>query len=442
MGQRYTAGACMQEVLTTVAADLAQAHGFRAAAKLGGAGFARTLVFGFLAHPEASLQDLAQMAGVVAEPVTPQAVDERFTPRGARFLQALLEAAAQRVVEAREPAAQQLLRRFTAVELQDSTTIALPKEFENTFRGCHGSSPTAGRAAVKFQVRLDLLRGGLSACRVEQGRDSDYTTPLQTMNLRPGSLHLRDLGYFDLTVLETIAREQAFFLCRLHDKTGIFDRRGTRLDLRAMLRAAGEVGLDRRVCLGVTHELECRLVAVRVPSQIAKRRRCALHRRAQKKGYTPSREKLALCDWSVYVTNAPRQLLSVADILVLARMRWQIELLFKQWKSDGRLAHSRSAQPWRILCEVFAKMIALIMQHWIQITTCWRYANRSLRRAAKAVRRLATALAMEIDDLVALHRILRIIAASVKTAARIDPRRKRPNAYQLLQCPSRSLKPT
>ena len=44
---------------------------------------------------------------------------------------------------------------------------------------------------------------------------------------------------------------------------------------------------------------------------------------------------------------------------------YNIELLFKLWKSQGRVDESRSTKPWRILCEVYAKLLAMLVQHWV-----------------------------------------------------------------------------
>ena len=71
-------------------------------------------------------------------------------------------------------------------------------------------------------------------------------------------------------------------------------------------------------------------------------------------------EAWALAAWTVYVTNVPVALLSLDEALVLARCRWQIELLFKLWKQEGRIDESRSEQPWRVLCEVYAKLLGMV----------------------------------------------------------------------------------
>ena len=140
--------------------------------------------------------------------------------------------------------------------------------------------------------------------------------------------------------------------------------------------------------------------------------------------------------WNIYVTNAGQELLSLDEVLVLARMRWQIELMFKLWKSHGGLGAMRSEKPWRILCETFAKLLAQLIQHWILIQVLWNEPRRSLRKAARAVRDFAASLAASLRDLGALVAVLENIAFAVTRTGRVEKRRKHPSAYQLLADPT------
>ena len=125
--------------------------------------------------------------------------------------------------------------------------------------------------------------------------------------------------------------------------------------------------------------MSCRLIAVRVPAQVTAERR---RRAARKKGQTVSRVSLQLAAWTIFVTNVPVEKLSVQEALVRGRCRWQIELLFDLWKTHGKVGQSRSAQPWRILCEVYAKLLAMVIQHWLVLVSCWHYPDRSWRTAS------------------------------------------------------------
>ncbi len=136
--------------------------------------FAQTLVFGWLANPQASLEGLAQAAAAVGVTIRAQSPDARFTEAAAVFLDTLLARAVQTVIAA-DPVAIPLLERFTAVVLLDSSTITLPAALALWWPGC-----SAGTAALKLHVRYDLCRGCLSGLLVQEGRISDRSTPMQT----------------------------------------------------------------------------------------------------------------------------------------------------------------------------------------------------------------------------------------------------------------------
>ena len=425
----------MQALLHDAAERIAwQAGSCQRTSPLSGAALLQTVVLTCLAHPEPRVEDYAQVAAALGYPVSPQALDQRFTPGLARALEGLL-AEAVRAVVARNPATVAVLQKFAAVEVHDSSTITLPDSLEAHWRGGNTATGRGGRAALKVQTRLDLVSGRLSAVRPEPGRDNDHATPLQTADLAPGTLHLRDLGYFDLDVLQAIAAAGAFFLSRLQDSTAVFGADGGRLDLGDWLgRQQGHV-VDVPVALGVGHRLPCRLVAVRVPEAVAAQRRRQARAKGRKKGYTPSRQKLALCAWNFYVTNEPAADLTVEEVLALGRARWQIECLFKQWKSDGGLTRVRSAKPWRVVGEAFGKLIAQVVQHAVLVQCAWQRANRSLRKAAKAVRRHAGQVIAALHDAPKLVQALHDIGRSLTKGAQVDRRRTHPSAFQVLSDP-------
>src|SRR5262245_30587242 len=125
----------MREVLTTTADAAAKATQFvHRTSPLGGATFSQTLVFGFLGNPQASLEELAQTAATLGVPITPQALDQRFTPAAAACLEQVLRTAITRIIAA-DPVAIPLLERFTAVYVQDSSTIVLPDALAAVWQG-------------------------------------------------------------------------------------------------------------------------------------------------------------------------------------------------------------------------------------------------------------------------------------------------------------------
>jgi len=191
--------------------------------------------------------------------------------------------------------------------------------------------------------------------------------------------------------------------------------------------------VDRPVLLGAKQRLAARLVMVRVPPAAARRR--ALWAKAKKKGYQSSRDKRDLCEWNVFVTDVPAAVLDVDA--VRARARWQVECLFRHGKSDGRRAQSRGRQPWRVAGAPFARRLALVRDPGPVVAACGTLLGRSLRRAWRAARRLAGALAVALDSRRALVRVLRQLRRSPHKAARLAKRRRQPPAFQVLSDPHR-----
>lgn len=417
----------LQTLLTTTADRLARQTGFvQRTSKLTGALFAQTLVFGWLANPHASLEALAQTAAALGVSISAQGLDQRLGEAGAVFLEELLGAAVQTVIAA-DPGAIPLLQRFSAVELLDSSTIALPAALAPWWPGC-----TPGSAALKLHVRFDLCRGRLSGLFVREGRTSDRHTPVQTAPLPAGALRVANLGSF---ALHTVARlRDAFWLSRFYSGTAVFTADGRRWEVLALLEAHGGPQVDLRVELGVTHRLPARLLAVRVPQEVADQRRARLLKRAREKGETPSAASLAACSWLIAVTNVPD--LTLNEALVLLRARWQVELLFKLWKSHGQIDTSRSTHHWRVLCEVCAKLLAMVVQHWLLLTGCWANPARSLTKAAQTIRAHALHLASTFACPVLLARTITLIHSCLATGCRLNRRKKAPNTHQLLLDPS------
>ena len=421
----------MQTVLTEVANTAARATGFvQRQSKLTGALFTQTLVLGFLSKPNASREDLAQMAAALGLRITPQGLDQRLTESAAACLLDVLDAAAATVLAA-DPLAIPLLARFNGVYIQDSTLIGLPKTLAHIWRGS-GNQHSSTSARLKLSVRLNLCTGALNGPHTDHGLTSDRSVALQDAPIPPGALRIADLGFFDLAVLRAITQAEGYFLTRPQISTVMTDLSGQRLDLPSLLAAQTGDTLDLPIRLGAKQQLPCRLLAVRVAQEVADQRRRRLREEAKRRGRQPNALQLAIAEWTIFVTNVPVELLSVREALVLGRCRWQIELLFKLWKSHGQIDEWRSAKAEAILCELYAKVIAMIIQHWIMLVGCWAYADRSLIKAASTVRTHAICLATTLRCAGRLAEAIETIAACLAVGCRINKSKKTPHTYQLL----------
>jgi hypothetical protein len=285
------------------------------------------------------------------------------------------------------------------------------------------------------QARWELSTGRLELTELQPGRGSDKAAADAADPLPAGALRVTDLGYVTLGRLRAAAAQGVLVLCRLPAHVLAFDAAGRRWAAARLLaeRGRGQAVVDLEVELGAAERVPCRLVARRVPPEEAARRRRRWRREAKRERRQVSKARLALAEWDAYLTTAPRAQLAAEEALVLVKARWQIELLFKLWKQHGLLDEWRSAQPWRVLCEVYAKLIALLIQHWCLLLRCWADPRRSLVKAAAVVRAHAVSLAAARGAADRLAAALAVLADALGAAGRVADRPARPaTARQLL----------
>lgn len=429
--------AAMQQVLTVVADEAAERTGFiRRRRKLTGALFVQILVLGWLGQPQAGAAALTRTAAALGVGLSRQGLSQRFGQPAAALLQEVLAAAVGQLVAA-APVAVPLLARFRGVVVLDSTTIGLPAAVAARWPGCGGRTEGAGRAALKLGVELDLATGALTGPVLAPGREQDRASALQHAPLPLGALRLADLGFWSLEVFRDLAAQGASWLSRLNLQVGVFVA-GERVELAEWLERQGAATVDAPVALGVAARLPARLLAARVPQAVADERRRKMRAAAKREGTCPGAAKLALAGWTLLVTNVAPDRLSVAEALVLARARWQIELLFKLWKQHGRIDEAHSADPWAVLCELYAKLIAMVIQHWVLLAGCWAFADRSLVQGAAVVRAQAACLvlAVRVGLAARLVEALAVIRDCLTAGCQIGTSRRRPSTHQLLSDPA------
>jgi hypothetical protein len=73
---------------------------------------------------------------------------------------------------------------------------------------------------------------------------------------------------------------------------------------------------------------------------------------------------LALCAWLVFATNIPVAMMSAKEVWVVYRCRWQVELFFKRAKQLAGWGFSWGRNGPRILVELYAKLLGLVVLHW------------------------------------------------------------------------------
>lgn len=421
----------VRELMQEEADELGKSSGFiKRQRKFSGSSYAQMLVFGSIGEPALSYTDMKQYAKLAGTEVSAQGISARFTKEGAQFLSELLERAVNRVVESQASEVIPILNKFTGVYIRDSSVISLPLSLKKMWPGVGGSAGET--AALKLQVRLNYKTGALDGPTLQPARMHDRRTPYQYTDEPAGSLSLADLGYFSLDELQARNTAKQYVVTRYKHGTTLYQEDGTRIDLLTLLRELPTSRADMTILVGQQHRLPMRLLVERVPSEVAEQRRHKLREHARKKQTSIRRETLELSNWTLVLTNIPTEMLSFDAVQVLLYLRWQVELLFKLWKSQFRIDEWRSKKPWRILCELYAKLIAVVICQWIFQLDWWRYPDRSLVKAAHVVQKCAPVIASSLSNKSILLRSMRKIRDCIRSSAHINKRAKKPATFQTL----------
>lgn len=250
-----------------------------------------------------------------------------------------------------------LLSPFKRVLLHDSTCERLPDHLAPFFPGSKNQRK-ATHAMLKIQFLFDLLSGSFVHSQLAGFTRNDQTAASDVLDfIRPGDLLLRDLGYFNLSCLESIAAKAAFFLSRYRHGVSVFTLEGQPLDLVRELRKRGSI--DQEVLLG-SQKVKARLVAQRVPQPVGnERRRRAKAARDQRS--SPSQRRLILMDWNIFVTNVDRSVWPAEVFVSLYRLRWRVEMIFKAWKSYLGLREFNSRNATLLRLTVMAKLLYCLL---------------------------------------------------------------------------------
>jgi hypothetical protein len=328
------------------------------------------LVFGQMSALRLSLH---AQADCYTAPVSRQAVDQRYHERTVTFCRGCFEhCLTQSLALPPTPALHTTLAaHFAAVHLVDSTAFDCPATLAKLYPGCGGD---ASEANVKLLLRYEYLRSQFVPVLLVPGKRSDQglAGALPAL-LKTNELLIADKAFVKVSALREIAQAGAYFLLPWPRSLGLW--RGptdgasgppSALDVAALLRATSET--EPRVCwpavsLGAQAEAPVvRVVAFRLSAASASRARAGLREAQRKQGRTPTKDALELAGWLILFTNAPEEKLPTQALAYLYRVRWQIELVFKQCKSVLRIEVTEArTNIFRVQCEIWSRLIAAVV---------------------------------------------------------------------------------
>ncbi len=397
--------------------------------KMTGSLWLQMWVLGFLDTPRSALAQLAEWCeDLWGLQITSQAIHARLSDAAVACMKTMF-ASAITMFRQTVPIPITLLTQFRAVNVFDSTGISLPACLAAMFPGSGGD---ASPAALKLQLVVDFLTGTFSAIDLTDGIHPDQKYANFLAPIAANSLNLFDLGYFTLERLKGIIDKSAYFVCRFLHGTGLYTEQGDKIDLRHLLRHEDRQTFEFWLQVGVTTRLRCRLCCFRVPEEVANRRRQNARKAMAKKGRQPSKESLELMGWTLLLTNATESMIPLKLVALLYALRWQIELIFKQWKSQAKLHVISGFKHERVLVELYAKLIGLVLFQFLVMPLRSKDIDLSPMKAFHRVARKSRALATALRSGPRIQSWMKHLHAKLLQWATREKRKKRLSTVQML----------
>jgi hypothetical protein len=394
-------------------------------------------------------QSLNDLTGILKEEylieITKQSLHERFNASALIFLKDALEEMLQKQLDCSRLSFINL-KAFNRILLKDSTCFQIDESLAEYYPGSGGSGSSA---SVRIQFEYDILSGKINDLSVNAFNDQDAKDSVATIELtEKNDLIIRDLAYMSFEVLEYISNNMRYFLCRANPNAYLYEFKAgefIKLDFIEVTKYMQKHSIDileKEVYLGhQKKKLKVRLILHLLPSnEIAKRLRKARKNNLSKGGDgNLSKEYISRASLNLFITNAKQDLIPTENVWKLYRLRWQIELIFKTWKSICNLEKVKKVKKHRLECYIYSKLIIIVLGWQI----LWRTACQLFDIEGKAlsfIKASKTLLGRKIRE---LRQIFFLRTESIKdfmmkfydlsrTNHLLEKRKKEPTSIELL----------
>ena len=363
-----SAMAMLTEFFTTDTLEqTARRTGFvKRTSKITGKVLVALVTFGLWSNAKTTLSQLvAKMQGFGdGRVVSAEALHQRLNHRAVAFLKDLMEQALAKIQALDHLCDDGIFNGFSHVYLADSTGFGLPERLAKLFPGSGGSASSAG---AKIQLVWEYKRSLFAHFTLTPWKIPDQKYVDQVVQLaQKGCLFIFDLGYFKIKAFAVISQAGAYFLSRLNHQTNLYkgDTPGlSPFDLVVFLKETTFDIIETEVFIGEKERVPSRLIAVRLPDDIVNERRRVARQKAKEKGYTSSKDHLSLLAWNLFITNVPGDIWTPETIVKASPIRWQIELIFKSWKSHCNLSAMNAKKKETVLCYLYGRMLLVLLTY-------------------------------------------------------------------------------
>jgi len=259
---------------------------------------------------------------------------------------------------------------FNNVRIKDSTKFVLPEEYAEIMPGFGGVS---SKSATCIQYEYDLKTGTILDLNITSAKRPDSKDARETQdNIIANDLVIRDLGYYSTDVMKHFMEFGSFIISKLNTQTLVYEMQDggykqIKFDkLFHWFKKNNLQQIEKQVYIGADSKLPVRLIISLVPEQVFAQRMQKVNKYNKRMGHRTSDGYAYRARFNLVITNVPEETIPKEVIVALYHMRWQIELVFKIWKSTFGIHKIGQMKYYRWLSILYAKLI-LIVVYWHKI---------------------------------------------------------------------------
>lgn len=394
----------------------------------------KNLIIGFMIMVSKQRNTYADWATEVGflegKTLSKQALNERMRPETENFIKNYV----QKIISKQTPFAKSaktkgILKHFNSVKIDDSTIINLPDELAQKFPG--NVSRGIKKAQAKIHALYNLTENNFTFLNIHSFSNNDQSLSSDVLPyLQQGDLCIRDLGFTVLDVISKFIDNGIYFVARKRFAIRIFDAvTGTEIKLLRELRK--KKFIDKEICIGAQQKIKVRLIALSIPPEQAQARRRKARMDRDKRLHHSS-QYYELLGYSIYITNITTKQCNAQEIASLYKLRWQIEIIFKTWKSCfslNKLIHRQCKNSIRVNCIIYLMLLYIYLFHVIWWHQCKRKIEKPTSNEILSILKLASFFNKYFTELITIKSDSDIIK-QIKKHCTYDKRKDRENAKQ------------
>jgi hypothetical protein len=297
--------------------------------------------------------------------ITKQGVEQRFTEGAIKYVQSLI--GNQLSHQVNHSIDTGWFKLFKRVLIKDSTKFDVS---ENLAKQLPGFGGNASKAGVCIQYEFDIKAGEVSDLTITPANVPDNKNTSQTISkVREGDLIIRDLGYSIISCFKTIKEVGAYFISRLNVTIGVYEMKENKLveldfvKLHKIMKEGKIQMIEKQVFVGKEDKLPVRIIIELIPDEIVNKRLKKTNEYNKKNGNkTSDNYKIKAC-FNMYITNIADSVLEANVIAKIYKIRWQVELIFKAWKSIFGIDNNNPMKYERLICLLNIRLL-LILINW------------------------------------------------------------------------------